>query len=159
MLRGRDDDRGRGARKAGVVIDVGANVWMSALWFAARSDVVIACEPIPRTFAALVENVGASANRGGRDDDEGRGASVRRARGGDTRRRARDGRGMATVYAHDVGVGAREAGGGGFRRVSARGGMGDDASARDDEETTENLIAYVMDALTGGDVGGRRLGE
>ena len=54
-----------GAKRAGVVIDVGANVGLSALWFAARSDAVIACEPIPRTFAALVENVGARENRGG----------------------------------------------------------------------------------------------
>ena len=69
---GCDDDRGRGG-KGGRRDRRRRERWMSALWFAARSDVVIACEPIPRTFAALVENVGARENRGGRDDDEGRG--------------------------------------------------------------------------------------
>ena len=38
-----------GAKRAGVVIDVGANVGLSALWFAARSDAcLLYTSPSPR---------------------------------------------------------------------------------------------------------------
>ena len=147
----RDDDDGARAPMKRVV-DVGANIGMSALWFAARAEVVIACEPIPRTHAALVENLGASANRGGPTTTRDAARSVG-VRGVEIRGAEGDGRGMATVFAHDVGVGARAAEAAEFVEFPRAAGWGTTTRARDDEETTENLIAYVMDALTGGDGG------
>jgi FkbM family methyltransferase len=136
------------SKKAGVVIDVGANVGLSALWFAARSDVVIACEPIPRTFAALVENVGARENRGGETTTRDA-ATTCGVRGVEIKGAARDGRGMATVYAHDVGVGAERRDAADFVEFPRAAGWATRENARDDAETTENLIAYVLDALRG----------
>ena len=114
-----DADADAGARR--VVVDVGANIGLSSVKFARalgndERAIVVALEPIPRTYAALRENLlrlvfsEEEASNGGFADDAFQSnapfdaasslADAKPIGGG-------PGTGHARVYAHNVGVGSR----------------------------------------------------
>jgi FkbM family methyltransferase len=59
--RGEYEPAAAAARGASTILDLGANVGLSALWFRALNPEarIVAVEPDPRTFAKLTRNVGA----------------------------------------------------------------------------------------------------
>lgn len=154
-----DADADAGARR--VVVDVGANIGLSSVKFARalgndERAIVVALEPIPRTYAALRENLlrlvfsEEEASNGGFADDAFQSnapfdaasslADATPIGGG-------PGTGHARVYAHNVGVGSRSGASIEFTHFPRAAGWSTSSATRDDIETAENTERYVFEAL------------
>jgi len=136
---------------ARVVIDVGANIGLSSVKFArALGDderaVVVALEPIPRTFDALRENVlrlvydEDDASLQSTSTTSSSLANTSPIGGGPGTARAR-------VYAHNVGVGSRSGANIEFTHFPRAAGWSTSSATRDDDETAKNTERFVFEAL------------
>ena len=145
---------------ARVVIDVGANIGLSSVKFArALGDderaVVVALEPIPRTFDALRENVLRLVYDEDEDVERRRGDAFQSTSSTTTSSSLANaspigggsGTGRARVYAHNVGVGSRSGASVGFWCFPYAAGWSTSSATRDDDETAKNTERFVFEAL------------
>ena len=147
----RDEDSGaRRANERRCVVDVGANIGLSTVCFArqlSERDVVIAIEPISRTFDALVTNVCELVFKRERRSASSDASSDASATLDTEPLGGGPSSGMPLVYAYNVGVGARATASAAFTHFPRAAGWSTSSATRDDEETAENAEKYVFEAL------------